>query len=110
MTEVLKKKGGMLGSHEPRAHLPSQPSKQSYALLREGSAQTLQSLWAKPVIFPAFLPCFRGWHANGALGDGRAGVPTCALNMVQKRTSSCDLLETSLEVLPISQGYHQHLL
>lgn len=90
---------------EPRACLPIHPSKPG-----EGSAQTLQSLRAKIVIFPASLPCFRGWHANSALGDGGAMAPTCALNMVQKGTSSCHLLETTLEVLPITPGYHQHLL
>lgn len=85
------KQGGMLGSPEPRACLPAHPSQLSYALPQEGSAQTLQSLGEKILIFPAFLLRFRGWHANGAAGDSRAGAPKCALNIAQKETSFCHL-------------------
>lgn len=87
---------------EPRACLPAHPSKLSYALLWEGSAGALQSPWAKILTFSGLLPCFRGWRANGAPGNGGTGASTYALNVVQKGTSSCYLLETSLRILPIT--------
>lgn len=90
---------------EPHACLPAHPSKLSYAPLWEGSAGTLQSLCAKILTFSGFLPFFRGWRANGAPGNGRTGASTCALN-VQKGTSSCHLLEISLDILPITPKYH----